>query len=63
VQGTAEYTFVTLVVDGAPYSIGQTYSARNVGWSKNVGVQYQLDVNASGQAYQEWVDQVTLTVW
>jgi hypothetical protein len=52
-----------LVVDGTAHSINQSYSARNVGWSKNVGVQYQLDVNATGQAYEEWVDQVTLTVW
>lgn len=60
---TARYTFVTLVVDGAAYSINQTYSAKNVGWSKNIGVQYQLDVNATGKGYQEWVDQVSLTVW
>jgi hypothetical protein len=63
VPGTAQYTFVTLAVDGTAYQINQTYSATNLGWSENVGVQYQLDVNATGQGYQEWVDQVTLTVW
>jgi len=63
IPGTVQYTFVTLVVDGTAYSIDQTYSAKNVGWAKNVGVQYQLDVNATGQAYHEWIDQVTLTVW
>ncbi len=63
VPDTAQYTFATLAVDGTAYSINQTYSARNVGWSKNVGVQFQLDVNASSQGYREWIDQATLTVW
>jgi hypothetical protein len=57
------YTFVTLVVDGTSYSINKTYSARNVGWQDDVGVQYQLDVNASGGGYHEWVDQSVLTIW
>lgn len=63
VSGAPQYTFATLVVDGVAYPINQTYSAKNVGWSKNVGVQYQLDVNASGAAYEMWVDRSTLTVW
>jgi hypothetical protein len=61
--GGLQYTFVTLVVDGTAFAINQTYSAKNVGWTKNVGVQYQLDVNATGQAYEEWIDQSTLTMW
>ena len=40
-----------------------TRNARNLGWSDNLGVQWQLDVNASGQGYHEWIDNVTLTVW
>lgn len=59
----AQYKFVTLVVDGTAYEIDQTYAARNLNWSANLGVQYQLDVNATGQGYQEWIDQSTLTVW
>jgi hypothetical protein len=57
------YTFVKLVVDGNSYSLNQTYSARNVGWVDNVGVQYQIDVNATGGGYHEWVDQSSLTIW
>jgi hypothetical protein len=57
------YTFQTLVVDGTSYTVDMTYSAKNVGWSDNVGVQYQLDVNATGNGYHEWVDESTLTVW
>ena len=59
----ATYTFVTLAVDGASYAVNLTYSAKNVGWDGHLGVQYQLDVNDSGQAYDEWVDNATLTVW
>jgi hypothetical protein len=57
------YTFMTLVVDGVPYVLNLTYGAKNVGWSDEVGVQYQLDVNATGNGYHEWVDDSNLTVW
>jgi hypothetical protein len=60
---TQSYTFVTLVVDGTSYPVGLTYSAKNLGWGDNVGVQYQLDVNATGTGYHEWIDQSTLTIW
>lgn len=58
-----KYRYVTLVVDGTPYSINQTYSAKSVGWSDAIGIQYQLDVNASGGGYPAWIDKSTLTVW
>ena len=57
------YRYVMLVVDGVPHMINQTYSAKNVGWDHNIGIQYQLDVNASGQGYHEWFDEAKLTVW
>jgi hypothetical protein len=57
------YTFETLVVDGTSYTVDQTYSAKNLSWADNVGVQYQLDVNASGTGYHEWVNESTLTIW
>ena len=60
---TQQYTYVTLVVDGQAHTVNQTYSAKNLGWSSNVGVQYQLDVNSSGQGYTEWFDMVKLTIW
>ena len=60
---TQQYTYVTLVVDGHVHTVNQTYSAKNLGWNSNVGVQYQLDVNASGQGYTEWFDMVKLTIW
>ena len=57
------YTYVTLVVDGHNYPVNITHSAKNLGWSDNLGVQFQLDVNASGEGYHEWTDNVKLTVW
>jgi hypothetical protein len=61
--GATTYMFVTLSIDGTNYALNQSYSAKDVGWDGQIGVQYQLDVNASGQDYQEWVDNVTLTTW
>ncbi|HUK74049.1 MAG TPA: hypothetical protein VLV47_01085 [Candidatus Bathyarchaeia archaeon] len=57
------YHYVTLVVDGVPHPINQTYSAKDLNWGDNLGVQYQLDVNATGEGYHEWFDEVQLTVW
>ena len=62
-QGAATYTFVSVTVDGVTYPMGQTFSARNEGWDGQIGVQFQLDVNATGQGYEEWVDNVKLTAW
>lgn len=57
------YTYKTLVVDGVAYDFNQTQPAKYLAWGSNVGVQWQLDVNASGTGYHEWVDKATLTIW
>jgi len=57
------YHYVTLIVDGAAYTVDKTYSAKYLNWNSNIGVQYQLDVNGTGQGYHEWVDNSTLIVW
>ena len=57
------YTYHTLVVDGQSYNVNITHHAKNLHWGDNMGVQWQLDVNASGQAYHEWVDHASLAVW
>jgi hypothetical protein len=57
------YKYVTLVVDGKSYNINQTYSALYLNWGSNIGVQYQLDVNGTGQGYHEWFDDSKLTIW
>jgi hypothetical protein len=57
------YSYRILVVDGKPHTLNQAYSAKNVGWYGNIGVQYQLDVNGTGQGYSEWFDLCKLTIW
>jgi hypothetical protein len=57
------YTYKTFVVDGKSYTLNQTQPAKNLGWGDNIGVQYQLDVDASGAGYHEWVDQSKFTIW
>ncbi len=57
------YTYVTLVVDGNSHPVNLTRNARNLNWSDNLGVQFQLDNNASGEGYHEWADEVKLTIW
>ena len=63
VPNTTTYHYVTLVVDGTPYSVNRTFSALKNGWADNLGVQYQLDVHGAGGEYHEWIDQSTFTVW
>jgi hypothetical protein len=57
------YTYHTLVVDGQSHTVNVTHSAKNLHWSDNIGVQWQLDVNATGQGYHEWVDNASLAIW
>jgi hypothetical protein len=57
------YTYVTLVVDGQVHNLNQTQYAKYLAWGDNLGVQWQLDVNASGGGYHEWVDKAKLTIW
>jgi hypothetical protein len=57
------YTYKTLVVDGKSTSVNYTGYAKNLNWSDNLGVQWQLDVNATGGGYDEWIDNVQLAIW
>jgi hypothetical protein len=57
------YTYVTMVVDGVSRPMNITQKAKDVGWSNNSGVQFQLDVNASGSPIKAWIEKSTLTVW
>lgn len=57
------YTYKTLVVDGVIYNLNQTQPAKYLGWPDNSGCQWQLDVNAKGGGYHEWVDNAKLSIW
>jgi hypothetical protein len=54
---------VTLVVNGKSTPINLVRNALYLNWGNNSGVQWQLDVNANGSAYNEWVDNAKFTVW
>lgn len=57
------YTYHTLVVDGNSSPMNITAPALYNGWSHNIGAQWQLDVNATGQGFHEWVDNAKLWYW
>ena len=58
-----QYRYDTLVVDGHGYGLNQTWAVTPTSWPDAVGIQYQLDQNASGTAIHEWIDNVKLTLW
>jgi hypothetical protein len=47
------------------YSWGLSYPSGPMpaGWTDNLGVQFQMDIGAQGATLQEWVDQVSLSVY
>jgi hypothetical protein len=59
----SQYKYNTLVVDGTPYGINQTFYGSSNGWGDKVGVQYQLDLGPNGVDNKIWVDKVKLTIW
>ena len=63
-HATHKYTFQSIVVDGHVHNLGMTFRAKyKPGWSDNLGVQYQLDVNPKSTGYHVWTDKSTLKVW
>ncbi|MGA2373625.1 MAG: hypothetical protein ACLPPV_03850 [Candidatus Korobacteraceae bacterium] len=62
-SGNHTYTYHTLVVDGDSHPVNVTGNAKNLNWSDNLGVQFQLDDTAGGGGYHEWTDEVKLTIW
>ncbi len=60
---SSQYKYVTLVVDGRAYNLNQTQPGAYSGWGDTLGVQWQLDLGASGTDSKEWIDNVKLTIW
>lgn len=58
-----QYRYDTLVFDGTGYGFNQTWTVNSTPWQDQVGLQYQLDQDATGTPLHEWVDKVTLTMW
>ncbi|MFL6201173.1 MAG: hypothetical protein ACJ76J_18540 [Thermoanaerobaculia bacterium] len=54
-----------LTLDGVTtqWNLQEPTAPTPAGWSSNLGVQFQLDIGASGIDLEEWFDDVKLTVW
>ncbi len=63
VLNSTQYRYDTLVFDGMPYGLNQTWNANSTTWQDQIGLQYQLDQDPTGTPLHEWVDNVTLTMW
>ena len=56
--------YLALQVDGITYAINMNEPSRSgSGWADSVGFQVQLDTNAGGAGYTEWLDQAKITMW
>ena len=53
------------IVSNKAYQVNLAYPSGGLpsGWSHDLGVQFQMDSNASGGTMTEWVDRVKLTAW
>jgi hypothetical protein len=58
-----QYRYDTLVFDGQPYGLNQTWNFNQTTWPDMVGIQFQLDQDTTGVPLHEWVDNVNLTMW
>jgi hypothetical protein len=63
INNSTQYRYDTLVLDGTPYGLNQTWNVNSTTWQDQIGLQYQLDQDTSGTPLHEWVDKVTLTMW
>jgi len=54
----------SLTLDGIQYSLNLTEPSGPLpsGWTDNLGVQWQLDTASSTLAFNEWIDNVKLTI-
>ena len=54
----------SLTLDGIQYSLNLTEPPGPLpsGWTDNLGVQWQLDTASSPLAFNEWIDNVKLTI-
>jgi hypothetical protein len=60
---STQYRYDTLVFDGTPYGINQTWNVNSTTWEDQVGLQFQLDHDPTGTPLHEWIDKLTLTMW
>jgi hypothetical protein len=58
------YTYQVIRIDGVDYVLNQTQFTKEVGWPDGlIGVQVQLDANASGAGVNEYIENMQLYAW
>jgi len=61
---TNSYTYHVIRIDGTDYVLNQTQYTKYVGWPEGlIGVQVQLDTNASGAGVNEYIENMQLYTW
>jgi hypothetical protein len=61
---TNEYTYETIRIDGVDYPLNQTQPTKASTWPDGlVGVQVQLDANASGDGVNEYIEAMNVYSW
>lgn len=60
-----EQHYDTLAINDTVHQVGVSYPSAPLpqGWTDNLGVQFQMDIGSESASMEEWVDEVTLTVW
>jgi len=62
-RADAQAVFVAITVNGQKYSINQSFNPEANSGSASVTVHFEMDGNGAAQAYNVWVDQMTLSIW
>jgi hypothetical protein len=58
------YTYKTFNIGGKDYILNQTEPTKHVGWPDGkFGVQVQLDLNSSGSAVNEYIENMQVYAW
>jgi hypothetical protein len=61
---SSTYEYHTIRFDGVDYVLNQTQSAGGSGWPDgNVGIQVQLDTNASGLGVNQYIENIQVYSW
>ncbi len=59
------YSSRNKVVNSTTYTLNLTEPSGPLpsGWSDNLGLQFQMDIGASGTSMAEWIDKTSLSAW
>jgi len=55
--------FVAITVNGEKYNVNQSFSPQANTGSASVGVHFEMDGDSTAQAYNVWIDEMSLSIW